>query len=92
VETLRWFVQLYGREAGNIALKLKATGGVYLGGGIAPRILPALRDGLFIEAYLDKGRMRALLERIPVRVICSDLVALKGLTRLALGATDSRAT
>jgi glucokinase len=86
VETLRWFVQLYGREAGNVALKMNATGGVYLGGGIAPRILPALQDGVFIEAFLDKGRMRPLLEGTAVQVICSDLVALKGLARYALDA------
>jgi glucokinase len=83
-ETLRWFVQLYGREAGNVALKMNATGGVYLGGGIAPKILPALRDGVFIEAFLDKGRMRPLLEGTSVQVICSDLTALKGLARYAL--------
>ena len=85
-ETLRWFVQLYGREAGNVALKMNATGGVYLGGGIAPRILSALQDGVFIEAFLDKGRMRPLLEATAVKVICSDLVALKGLARYALDA------
>jgi len=89
METLRWFVQLYGREAGNVALKMNATGGVYLGGGIAPKILPALQDGLFIEAFLDKGRMRPLLEGTAVQVICSDLVALKGLARYALDAGEA---
>ncbi len=85
VETLQWFVRLYGREAGNLALKMKATGGVYLGGGIAPEILPALRDGAFVEAFLGKGRMRPLLESTPVQVINnSDLTALMGLTRYAL--------
>lgn len=84
VETLQWFVRLYGREAGNLALKMNATGGVYLGGGIAPAILPALRDSTFIDAFLDKGRMRPLLEGIGVRVIVSELVALQGLTRYAL--------
>jgi glucokinase len=86
VETLNWYVQLYGREAGNLALKMNATGGVYLGGGIAAAILPALQDGQFIEAFLSKGRMRPLLEGVAVRVICSDLVALQGLTRYALQA------
>jgi glucokinase len=85
-ETLQWFVRLYGREAGNLALKMNAAGGVYLGGGIAPAILPALRDGAFMEAFLQKGRMRALLEGIGVQVICSELVALQGLARFALEA------
>jgi glucokinase len=85
-QALRWFVQLYGREAGNVALKMNATGGVYLGGGIAPKILPALQDGAFMQAFLDKGRMRPLLEGTAVRVICSDLTALKGLARYALHA------
>lgn len=86
VEALRWFVTLYGREAGNLALKMNATGGVYLGGGIAPAILPALQDGVFIEAFLRKGRMRPLLEGTRVQVICNDQVALQGLTRFALQA------
>lgn len=87
-ETLQWFVELYGREAGNVALKMNASGGLYLGGGIAPKILPALQDGRFMEALLAKGRMRRLLENTPVRVICSDVVALKGLVRCALEAVS----
>jgi len=86
VETLNWFVELYGREAGNLALKMNATGRLYLGGGIAPKILPALQSGLFIDAFLDKGRMRTLLESVPVQVICSDQVSLKGLACYALNA------
>ncbi|MCO6411772.1 MAG: glucokinase [Thiogranum sp.] len=83
VEALRWFVRLYGAEAGNLALKMKATGGLYLGGGIAPKILPTLQGGGFMEAFLDKGRMRELLERVPVRVICNADVALLGLAHYA---------
>jgi len=86
VETLDWFVQLYGREAGNAALKMKATGGVYLGGGIAPKILPALQRGGFMLAFLDKGRMQPLLEGVPVQVIRSEQVALKGLVHYAVEA------
>ncbi len=78
VETLGWFVRLYGAEAGNLALKTMSRGGLYLGGGIAPKILPLLQNGSFIEAFLDKGRMRPLLEAMPVRVILSDRVALFG--------------
>jgi glucokinase len=83
VETLNWFIELYGREAGNLALKLNASGGVYLGGGIAPKILPALHEGRFIEAFLDKGRMSPLLEAMPVQVICDEYTALYGLARYA---------
>ena len=77
-EALQWFIHLYGVEAGNLALKLMATGGVYVAGGIAPRILDRLQDGSFIEAFCAKGRMQALMERIPVRVILNDAVALQG--------------
>ncbi|VAW79910.1 Glucokinase [hydrothermal vent metagenome] len=84
VEALDWFVELYGREAGNLALKLNARGGLYLGGGIAPKILPALKTGRFIEGFLDKGRMQALLTSVPVHVICDEKTALYGLARYAL--------
>lgn len=77
------FVSLYGAEAGNLALHVMATGGVYLGGGIAPRILPSLERGGFLDAFLAKGRMRPLLEAIPVRVILNDLTALLGAARHA---------
>jgi glucokinase len=69
--TLRLFVSILGAEAGNPALKVLATGGVYLGGGIPPRILPALADGLFLEAFRRKGRLGELLARLPVHVITS---------------------
>jgi glucokinase len=72
------FVDLYGAEAGNLALKLKATGGLWVGGGIAPKILPKLRDGRFREAFLAKGRFAGLLGEILVRVILDDHVALYG--------------
>ena len=82
-ETLRRFVALYGCEAGNLALKVMATGGVYLGGGIAPCILPALRDGAFRDRFLAKGRMRPLLEAMPVHVVLNDQAALLGAGRCA---------
>ena len=72
------FVRVYGAEAGNLALKLKATRSVFVGGGIAPKLLPKLRAGAFLEAFLDKGRMRALLEPVPVRVILNEDAALLG--------------
>ncbi len=77
-ETLHCFVSLYGAEAGNLALKVMSCGGLYLGGGIAPRILPLLTDGVFLEAFLNKGRMRHLLEAMPVKVILNDRAALYG--------------
>lgn len=81
-ETLSWFVRLYGAEAGNLALKTMSKGGLYLGGGIAPKILPLLQGGVFpgafIGAFLNKGRMRPLLEAMPVKVILNDRAALLG--------------
>jgi len=72
------FVELYGAEAGNLALKMMATGGLYLGGGIAPKILDALRRGGFLRRFTDKGRFEELLRSIPVRVILNPHTALFG--------------
>ncbi len=77
-QPLDCFVRLLGAEAGNLALKVMSSGGLYIGGGIAPKILPILTDGVFLEAFLDKGRMRPLLEAMPVRVILNDRAALYG--------------
>jgi glucokinase len=77
------FVALYGHESANFALKVMATGGVYLGGGIAPRILAKLRDGTFVRGFLDKGRMRPLLESMPVHVVLNDQAGLLGAARCA---------
>lgn len=66
---LEMFVSILGAEAGNLGLKLMATGGVYLGGGIPPRILPALKGNTFMEGFLNKGRMRYVVEKIPAYVI-----------------------
>jgi len=83
VEVLDMFVEFYGAEAANLALKIMATGGVYLGGGIAPKIIDKLREPVFMEAFLDKGRMGALLELMPVRVIMREGTALLGAARYA---------
>ncbi len=80
---LHVFARLYGEEAGNLALKVMATGGVWVGGGIAPRILPLLEGGAFLEGFLAKGRMRPLLESIPVHVVLDDRAALIGAARRA---------
>lgn len=77
-ETMHCFVRLYGAEAGNLALKVMSRGGIYIGGGIAPKILPMLKSGEFLEAFLNKGRMRHLLEAMPVKVILNDRAALYG--------------
>src|SRR5919108_2383843 len=69
VRTLDMFVSVYGAEAGNLALKGKALGGVYVGGGIAPKIQEKLRDGAFMRAFIDKGRYKELLSSVPVYVI-----------------------
>lgn len=78
IETLHLFVRLYGAEAGNLALKTMSRGGLYVGGGIAPKILPLLQTGHFMDAFLSKGRMRPLLEAMPVHVILNDRVPLLG--------------
>jgi glucokinase len=77
-ETLKIFSAAYGAESGNIALKVLAMGGMYLGGGIAPKILKTLQSGAFTEAFLDKGRLSPLLQSVPVRVILDDTCALLG--------------
>lgn len=82
-ETMQLFASAYGAETGNIALKVLAVGGMYLGGGIAPKILKTLGNGVFLEAFVDKGRLRPLLEAIPVRVILDDTCALLGAAAFA---------
>jgi glucokinase len=83
-QALDMFVSIYGAEAGNLALKVLATGGVFISGGIAPKILPRLKDGKFEQAFLDKGRMRPLLEATPVRVIVNENTGLLGAARCAV--------
>jgi len=78
VAALDLFVSILGAEAGNLALKMKATRGIYLGGGIAPKILPRLKRPGFLEAFVDKGRFRAFMEAIPVKVILNEHTALRG--------------
>jgi len=82
--TLDLFVSLYGSEAGNLALKVMATGGVYIGGGVAPKIIDKIRGSDFLEAFCDKGPMRPLLSAMPVRVILNEKTALLGAARYAL--------
>ncbi len=72
------FVSAYGAETGNLALKILSVGGVYVGGGIAPRILDKLKDGRFMKAFTDKGRLSQLLINMPVRIILESRAALLG--------------
>lgn len=83
-KTLAAFVSILGAEAGNMALKTLATGGVYLGGGIPPRILPALENGDFWRAFIRKGRMSELMKTVPVHVILHPDAALLGAARHAM--------
>ncbi|RLB32198.1 MAG: glucokinase [Deltaproteobacteria bacterium] len=76
--TLEIFISALGAEAGNLALKVMATGGVYLGGGIPPRILSLLDEGTFMERFRNKGRFSELVSKIPVHVICNPKIALMG--------------
>jgi glucokinase len=82
-ETLQIFTSAFGAEAGNVALKVLAMGGFYLGGGIAPKILKTMKDGEFMKAFLDKGRLSPLLEALPVRIILDDTCALLGAAAFA---------
>ncbi len=77
-KTLDMFVSAYGAEAGNLALKVLSVGGLYIGGGIAPRILEKLKDGTFMKAFTDKGRLSQLLVNMPVRVILESRAAVMG--------------
>jgi glucokinase len=82
-QALDIFVSILGAVTGNLALTGMTTGGVYLGGGIPPKILPKLNEGTFIEAFTNKGRFKDLLKKIPVRVILNDKAALLGAARCA---------
>jgi len=84
VQALDLFVSILGAEAGNLALKGMALGGVFLGGGIAPRILRKLKEPTFFKAFTAKGRVSKMLEAISVRVILNDQTALLGAGRLAM--------
>ncbi|MBP1678714.1 MAG: glucokinase [Bacteroidetes bacterium] len=82
-EALDLFVSLYGAEAGNLALKLCSTGGVFVGGGIAPKLLPLIQAGAFMHSFVFKGRYQPLLEQMPVEVILNEKAALIGAAHFA---------
>ena len=84
-EALNMFVDAYGAEAGNLALRTVSTGGLFIGGGIAPKILPALTDGRFMRAFCDKAPLTDMLARMPVRVILNAEAGLLGAAVYAAG-------
>jgi glucokinase len=84
VKALDLFVSIYGAAAGNLALQVMAVGGVYIGGGIAPKIIWKLRDGTFVKAFKDKGRLSRIVTQIPVRVILNERTALLGAASRAM--------
>jgi glucokinase len=83
VETLRLFVEIYGAEAGNLALKSLSLGGVYIGGGIAPKILPFMKSETFLNAFLAKGRFTSMLQSIPIKLSLNPKTALLGSAHFA---------
>lgn len=82
--TLNMFVSILGAEAGNLVLRMMASGGIYIGGGIPPRIIPTLQRGPFMEAFRHKGRMSMLMDEIPVSMILNHRAALMGAARYGL--------
>lgn len=87
-ETLLRFVAVLGATAGNVALTGMTTGGVYLAGGIPPKILPILKKGPFLAAFSSKGRFSRLMEQIAVRVVLDERTALRGAARFAFERLD----
>jgi glucokinase len=84
-QALEMFVSVYGAVAGNLALQMMARGGVTIGGGIAPEILPLLKTDLFLEAFRDKGKFRDFMAQIPVKVVMNKRAPLLGAAYFALG-------
>ncbi len=76
--TMKLFVEIYGAEAGNLALKSLSLGGVYIGGGIAPKILPFLQDGIFLKAFVSKGRFASMLSEMSIKISLNQKTALLG--------------
>jgi glucokinase len=82
-KALDLWIAVYGAETSNLGLKIMSTGGLFLAGGISPKILPKLKGSLFMEAFLDKGRMRPLVEAMPVHVVTNEKAGLLGAARCA---------
>ncbi len=91
-QTIDLFVDAYAAQAGNLALTYLATGGVYLAGGIAPRLAARLSDGRFARAYVGKGRLSSLVAAMPVHLVLNDQTALLGAAAVAFRAASARKT
>lgn len=89
VQALNIFVDIYGAESANLGFKVMATGGIFVGGGIAPKILSKLIDGRFLTAFLGKGPLRPVLENMPLKVVLNDKTALLGAAYYAAGGTPA---
>jgi glucokinase len=89
-QALDLWISVYGAEASNLALKVMATGGLFLAGGISPKILAKLKGPIFMQSFLEKGRLRPLLEAIPVQVITNDKTGLLGAARCAVVRSSRR--
>jgi glucokinase len=83
LRAVRWFLSIYGAESGNLALKFFSLGGVFLGGGMAPKLKDLFHRGDFMHGFLDKGRFRHLLEEMPIKIVMNDNAALLGALRYA---------
>jgi glucokinase len=84
MESLDLFTSIYGAAAGNLALQVMAVGGVFIGGGIAPKIIWKLKDGTFMKAFKDKGRLSHIVAHIPVKVMMNERTALLGAASRAI--------
>lgn len=84
IHTIDWFLSLLGAEAGNLALKFLSLGGLFLGGGIAPRFATHFAKSDFLRSFADKGRFKSLLESIPIYIVMNDNTALLGAARYAI--------
>lgn len=85
---LNIFAGAYGAEAGNLALRMMAVGGIFISGGIAGKIMPFMKKPLFMEAFVNKGRMKPLLQQVPVKVIVNDRIGLLGAARYAFRSNE----
>lgn len=83
-QTLSLFVSIYGAETGNCALNFLSTGGIFLGGSIAAKIVPKMKDPIFMQSFLDKGRMEQLLKEMPVKIVLNDDSGIIGAARYTL--------
>ncbi len=83
-QTLSMFVSIFGAQTGNCALNFMSTGGIFVGGSIAAKIVPKMKDPVFLESFLDKGRMEAILKDMPVKIVANDDCGIIGAARWTL--------